>query len=311
MVLKKFGGTENFAIKELPRPRIGDKEVLIRVLAIGLNPIDVKTRKGLGIAKFYLPDVPVILGWDVSGVIVKVGAKVRDFKVGNSVFGTINFPGCGNAYAEYIVAPANQIALKPCILSHEEAAAATLSALTAWQALVDTGNIKKGDKVLIHGAAGDVGSFAVQIAKYLDAYVVGTASGKGVEFAKELGADKVVDYKTQRFEYLTDGFDFILDTVGGENFTRSLKVLKPDGTIVLLPSEKVADAEKMAVVNHVRNYHHILMHSDGKEMQQIAILLEGGRMQVHVDKVFPFEELPKAHEALERGKIKGKVVIAN
>ncbi len=311
MVLKKFGGTENFIIQELPRPKVGDKEVLIKVLAIGINPIDVKTRKGTGIAKFYLPEIPIVLGWDVSGVIVKVGEKVRDFKVGNNVFGTINFPGCGNAYAEYIVAKANQIAIKPCVLSHEEAAAATLSALTAWQALVDTGGIKKGDKVLIHGAAGGVGSFAVQIAKYFDAHVVGTASGEGVEYAKKLGADKVIDYKTQQFEEMPDRFDFILDTVGGDNFKRSLKVLKPEGIIVLLPSEKAEDAEEVAAVNQVRNYRHILMHSDGKEMQQIAILLEGGCMHVHVDKVFPFEELPKAHEALEKGRIKGKVVIAN
>lgn len=310
MTLKQFGGVDNFVLQDIPMPEPKAQEVQIKVMAIGMNPIDLKTRQGSGMASSFEGHHPIILGWDVSGVVEKVGEEVKEFHTGDEVFGTINFPGIGAAYAEYTTAPANQIALKPANISHTEAAGATLSTLTAWQALVDTGHVKKGDKVLIHGATGGVGSYATQIAKHLGAYVVGTTSESGIEYAKKLGADQVINYQTQRFEEITGDFDFILETVGGENFVRSLKVLKPEGTIVLLPSNKKAEAEIEVEKQHIKHFHSILMHSSGEEMKQIAAMLEEGSMHVTVDKTFPFSQIPDAHTALENGNVKGKIVIS-
>lgn len=309
MTLKQFGGVENFELQDIPVPKPNAQEVQIKVLSIGINPIDIKTRQGSGMASSFDGHHPILLGWDVSGIITLTGEEVKEFHIGDEVFGTINFPGVGAAYAEYMVAPADQIALKPSNITHTEAAGATLSALTAWQALVDTGHIKKGYKVLIHGATGGVGSYATQIAKHLGAYVVGTTSGSTFDYAKALGADEVIDYKTQRFEEVTGDFDFILESIGGENFVRSLKVLKPEGTIVLLPSNKKAEAEKEVEKQHIKHFHHIVMHSSGEEMHQIAEMLAEGSMRVNVDKTFSLEQIPEAHTALENGNVKGKIVI--
>ena len=310
MVLKKFGGIENFELKDIPEPVISENEVLVRVKAIDINPIDIKTRQGGGVASYYPEDMPIVLGWGVAGTIVRTGKKVENFISGDEVFGTILFPGRGGVYAEYVAVPAEQLARKPDNITPVAAAAATLAALTAWQALVNTGAVKKGDKVLVHGAAGGVGNYAVQIARYLGAYIVGTASGEDADFIRQLGADKVIDYKEQRFEELTSGFDLILDTIGGENFVRSLKVLKPEGMIILLPSNKIPEAEQAVREFQVKNYHHVLVHSNGEETRKIADLLTRGRMQVYMGETFSFEQLPEAHTALENRKIKRKIVVS-
>lgn len=309
MALKQFGGPENFTLESIPRPEAGTGEVLIRVKAIGINPIDIKTRQGSGQALALSGGEPMILGWDLSGEVVEAGFGVKDFKEGDEVFGTVNFPGAGKAYAEYVVAPAGQLAGKPASIPHAQAAAATLSALTAWQALVDNGCIRKGQKVLIHGGAGGVGNYAVQIAKHFGCSVIATAAGEDMDFVKNLGADEVIDYRTERFEDKVRDVDFILDTIGGENFVRSLKVLKPEGTIILLPSNKKEEADRAAKQQHVRNYSHILMHSSGENMRQIAGLLAEGRVKVYVDRTYPFEQIPQAHRRLEEGKVKGKIVV--
>lgn len=308
-VLKQFGDTDNFSMEDIPEPQVGSGEVLIQVKAIGINPVDVKTRAGGGQAAQYKDNQPIVIGWDVAGIITRVADDVTGFAVGDEVFGTINFPGRGGAYAQYALSPASQIARKPSNISFEEAAASTLSALTAWQALVDTGHIKKGDRVLIHGGAGGVGNYAVQIAKHMGCHVITTAGAGDTDFVKSLGADEVIDYKNQKFEELVKDIDFILDTVGGENFVRSLKVLKPNGMIVLLPSNKKEEADKAAQEHHIQNYRHILMHSDGKDMQHIASMLSDGSLKVHIDKTFPFDQIPQAHQQMESGKVKGKIVI--
>lgn len=309
MILKRFGGPENFAVETIPEPIPGKGEVLIEVKAAGIDPIDIKTRKEEGMSEYVKNQHPMVLGWDVSGVIVRTGEGVTEFGTGDEVFGTINFPGPGSSYARLAKAPAAQLARKPANLSHEEAAAATQSTLTAWQALLDNGAIEKGQRVLIHGGAGGVGIYAVQIAKNKGCYVIATASAADADFVKSLGADKVIDYKNQRFEEMVNNVDFILDTVGGENFVRSLQVLKPGGAIVLLPSDKKPEADRVAREQHVKNYRHILMHSDGDAMRRIAGMLAGGDIQVHIDRIFPFEQIPEAHRAMESGKIKGKIVI--
>lgn len=309
MILKRFGGAENFAVEIVPEPVPGKGEVLIEVKAIGIDPIDIKTRKGEGMSEYVKNEHPMVLGWDVSGVITGTGEGVTEFGAGDEVFGTINFPGPGSSYARRAKAPATQLARKPANLSHEEAAAATQSPLTAWQALIDTGHIEKGQRVLIHGGAGGVGNYAVQIAKNKGCYVIATASSADADFVKSLGADEVIDYKNQRFEEMVNDVDFILDTVGGENFVRSLRVLKPGGTIVLLPSDKKPEADRAAREQHITNYKHILMHSDGDAMRRIAGMLADGDIRVHIDRIFPFEQIPEAHRAMESGKIKGKIVI--
>lgn len=310
MALKQFGGPENFALESIPRPEAGTGEILIRVKAIGINPIDIKTRQGGGQALALSGEEPMILGWDVSGEVVEAGFGVKDFKEGDEVFGTVNFPGAGKTYAEYVAVPAGQLAEKPTNIPHAQAAAATLSALTAWQALVDNGCIRKGQKVLIHGGAGGVGNYAVQIAKHFGCYVIATAAGTDVDFVKSLGADEVIDYRTERFEDQVKDVDFILDTVGGENFVRSLKVLKPQGTIILLPSNKKEEAGRIAKQQNIRNYKHILVHSSGEDMRQIAGMLAEGSLKAQVDRTYPFEQIPQAHRRLEEGKVRGKIVVA-
>lgn len=309
MVLKRFGGIENFAVEDVPEPPVGDGEVLVEVKAIGIDQIDVKARKGKGMSDYLKQEHPMILGWDISGVVSKVGSRVKDFKAGDAVFGTIRFPGPGSSYAEYAAAPADQIALKPENISHAEAAAATQSPLTAWQALVDTGHVKKGNRVLVHGGAGGVGNYAIQIARHIGCYVITTVSGADRAFVKELGADEVIDYRAQAFEKEVKEVDFILDTIGGDNFVRSLDVLKPEGMIVLLPSNKKEEADKAVREKQVKNYRHILMHSSGKDMRAIAGMLREGLMKANVDKVYSFEQIPQAQEQLENGKVRGKIVV--
>lgn len=310
MVLKEFGGTENFSVQDVPIPDAGEGEVVIAIKAIGLDQIDIKTRKGGGMASYLRKEDPMILGWDAAGVVTKVGPGVTGFNPGDAVFGTIRFPGPGSTYAEYAAAPADQLAKKPENSSFEEAAAATQSPLTAWQALVENGNVQKGQRVLIHGGAGGVGSFAVQIAHARGCYVVATASADDLDYVLSLGADQVIDYRNDRFEEKVSDIDFILDTVGGETFTRSLDVLSPEGMIVLLPSDRKDEADKAAQQKGVANYRHILMHSSGEDLRQIAGMIAQGTLSVHVAKIFTFDQIPQAHQTLENGKIQGKIAIA-
>lgn len=309
MVLKQFGGVENFTVERISQPLVRAGEALVRIRAIGIDPIDYKTRRGEGMADCVRRERPMILGWDLSGEVVRVAANVVDLKIGDAVFGTICFPGPGSTYAQFASAPVSQLARKPENISHPEAAAATQSPLTAWQALVKNGNIRTGQRVLIHGGAGGVGSYAVQIARHIGCHVIATASGDDAEFVKGLGADEVIDYRTQRFETLAGEVDYILDTVGGENFVRSLDVLSPGGMIVLLPSAKKAEADKAAAERGITNYRHILMRSCGEDMRRIAAMLADGTLKAHVDRTYPFEQIPRAHEELEYGKVRGKIVV--
>lgn len=309
MIIKDFGGVDQFMLTEIPKPEIKPDEVLVQVKAIGIDQIDLKTRGGEGMASRLRAENPMILGWDMAGIVVEIGSHVNDLKVGDSVFGTLHFPGCGNTYAEYVAAPASQLAVKPDNVSFEEAAGATQSPLTAWQALIEKGHIKSGDRVLIHGAAGGVGNYAVQIAKHIGAYVMATGSGKDKEFVLNLGADQFMDYKTDKFEDIVSGVDFILDTVGGENFVRSLRVLKPEGMIVLLPSDKKEEADKVAKERNIKNYQHVLMHSSGENMQSIAGMLREGSMKVYLNETFPFGQIPQAHLAMAAGGHPGKIVV--
>jgi NADPH:quinone reductase-like Zn-dependent oxidoreductase len=308
IVLRGFGGVENLVSEEVPIPDVSDNEVLVKVKSFSINPVDIKTRLGRGHASRLKEYNPMILGWDISGIITRAGKSVASFKEGNEVFGMVNFPGHGRAYAEYVAAPESHIALKPFNISHEEAAAASLAALTAWQLLKEKSGIKPGYKVLIHSAAGGVGHYAVQMAKYLGAYVIGTSSARNRDFVLSLGASEHIDYKKQSFEDVVKDLDFVLDTIGGNNIDRSLLVLRCGGTIISIPSgasESVKEKAKALGMNGDT----FRVQSNGRDMKEIADLLQMGTIKSHVSKIFGFDEIQAAHQQIETGKTRGKIVV--
>lgn len=312
IVLKQAGGIENLAIEDLPVPAIQDHEVLVRVKAISVNPVEATIRKREDFLRLVLhlkkDESPVILGWDVSGVVEKTGKAVTGFREGDEVFGMVNFTGHGKAYAEYIAAPAEHLALKPASISHAAAAAATLAALTAWQGLVHLARLKAGDKVLIHAASGGVGHYAVQIAKHLGAYVIGVSSASGRDFVLSLGADEHIDYTVHRFEEFVDDADIVFDSVNDmAHLERSIDATRPKGrliSLVVFPDERLA---RKALMKRVF-LHRMEVASDGEDMAYIADLLAKGILRSHISKTFSFEELPLAHQSIETGHTQGKIV---
>jgi NADPH:quinone reductase-like Zn-dependent oxidoreductase len=306
IILKDFGGVEQLELTELPVPVIVEGEVLVQVKAISINPVDAKTRAGKGAAGKLKDEKPMILGWDIAGIVTE--SKSEEFQVGDEVFGMVNFPGAGRAYAEYVAAPADQLALKPEDINFESAAAATLAALTPWQAFSDHGRLRAGQRVLIHAAAGGVGHFAVQFARHIGAYVIGTASAENKDFVLGLGANEFIDYTTQRFEDVVKDIDFVLDTRGGDYIDRSLKVIKKGGTLVSIPSSANDGVQEKAKAKGIFGKS-MMVQASGEDMQHIASLLEDGALRAEVSKVFPFEQMAEAHLAIETGKTRGKVVV--
>lgn len=310
IVLKEFGGVENLQLVDVEIPNVGEQEVLVKVKAISVNPVDALTRAGtVGMSNLLEQYDPIILGWDFSGVIESIGEKVSEYQVGDAVFGMVNFPGHGRAYAEYITVSVDQIALKPSNITHEVAAASTLAALTAWQAFTSYGKLRPNDKVLIHAASGGVGHYAVQMAKYLGAYVIGTSSAKNKEFVMGLGADEHIDYRAVKFEEVVSEIDFVLEAIGGDNFQKSVKVLKEFGTMVVLPSGYTEEDEVVAKAKQLHGSHFMCVYSNARDMKIIANLLEKGIIQAHISHVFDFKEMDKAHLQLESGNTVGKVVV--
>lgn len=308
IVLKDFGGLDQLIPQDIPVPHIKDDEVLIEVKAISINPVDIKTRSGKGQASRLKEFQPIILGWDIAGKITETGSQVTDFKSGDEVFGMVNFPGHGQAYAEYAAAPAAHLVLKPANISYEEAAAATLAALTAWEALVHRAKIKAGDRVLIHAAAGGVGHFAVQIAKHFGAYVIGTSSAANKDFVIQLGADEHIDYKTQKLEEATEAIDIVLDSLGDDTIDDSLKVMKPGGTIVSLPSGKNDLVTDKAAAKGMIGLK-MMVKSNREDLNEIAELLEKGIIKPHISQTFPLAQIVDAHVQIESGKTVGKVIV--
>ncbi|CAN5653184.1 NADP-dependent oxidoreductase [soil metagenome] len=308
IVIKAAGGIENLFYTDIPIPAISKGEVLVKVKAISINPVDVKTRSVDDLFSGLLGDAdPKILGWDISGIITEIDTDVTAFKISDEVFGMVNFPGHGKAYAEYVAVPVSQLALKPSNISHEEAAASTLAALAAWQALVTNAKIKAGDKVLIHAAAGGVGHYAVQFAKNIGAHIIATGSSKNREFILSLGADKFIDYEITKFEEVVSKLDFVFDTLGGDIYDRSLFSLKKDGLIISLHpiSEEQAGKTKF----HRLNGYSIVVTSNGADMAEIAKLLLQKKVIPHISFSFPFEQMAAAHVQIETGRTKGKVVV--
>ncbi len=306
IVLKTAGSVENLEYVDLEKPNIQESEVLVKVKAISINPVDVKSRQGKGVYGRIKGENPLILGWDISGIVEE--SRNSEFKIGDEVFGMVNFPGHGKAYAEYVAAPANQLALKPKNISFEEAAASTLVALTAYQALVHNANIQKGQNVLVHAASGGVGHFAVQLAKHLGAKVTGTSSLKNKDFVLGLGADSHIDYHSFDWKNTDEEFDFVLDTIGGDNIDHSLEVTKKGGSIISIPTGLNEEVTAKAEAKGVKGYF-ILVQSSGDDMKQIANLLESGAVKPHVSITFPFKQMREAHLEQETGRTVGKIVV--
>ncbi len=301
----QFGGVEVLQYEDAPRPEPASGEVLVKVHAAGINPVDWKTRLGRGMAGRNDNPFPLILGWDISGVVESVGSAASKFKVGDAVFGMIRFPQIGSAYAEYITAPETQLALKPNNVDHVEAAAIPLAALTAWQGLFEFGSLKPGQRILVHAAAGGVGHLGVQLAKWKGAYVIGTASAHNFEYVRGLGAAEVVDYNAAPFEDVVEPVDMVLDCVGGEIIARSFKVVKEGGSLITIAG--TPDANEAAARHiHAEGF---LVRPDEEHLNQIAALMEAGHLKCTVDHVFPLTEVQKAHTLSESRHVRGKIVL--
>lgn len=310
VVQHRFGGPEVLQLEQVPRPEPLPTEVLVRVEAAGVNPVDWKTRSGAGMAKV-LGEPPFTLGWDVCGVVEEVGFGVTTLRPGDEVFGMPWFPRAAGAYAEYVTAPSRQFARKPTTIGHEQAAAVPLAALTAWQALADTAGLRSGQRVLIHAAAGGVGHLAVQFAKRHGAHVVATASSANHDWLTKLGTDEVVDYTAVRFEEVISDVDVVLDLVGDRHdntSTRSLRVLRRGGLIVAVPSGASPELSAAADAQGLRSTS-FLVEPDGPALTQIAALIDAGDVEVEVEDLFPLGSAGLAHTRGETGRTRGKLVL--
>lgn len=308
VILKSFGEVENLVLSDIAKPAVGAREVLVQIKAISINPIDAKTRSGRGLSGRLESENPILLGWDIAGVIAETGAGVNDFKIGDEVFGMVNFPGHGQAYAEYVAAPASHLAKKPANITFEEAAAGTLAALTAWQGLVHHASLKADQRVLIHAAAGGVGHYAVQIAKGLGAYVIGTTSAANKDFVLSLGADEHIDYKAQSFDKVVYDVDVVFDSIGGDYIDRSLEVLKAGGTIISIVSGMNDAVTEKANARGVIGKR-MVVQSSGLDMKLLAEWFESGKLKSHVSKTYPLVRMSDAHRQIESGHTVGKIVV--
>lgn len=298
--IHEMGGPDVLRYEDVPIPEPGTHEVLVRVHAAGVNPVDWKIREG-HLGKIALP---AIMGSDFSGEIEALGPEVTEFRVGESVLGSVADES--GSYAEFALADVSTIIEKPAGIDHVQAAAIPVPAMTAWQALFDTAELRKGQKVLIHAAAGGVGGFAVQFAKWKGAHVIGTASGANAELVRSFGVDEFIDYRSTRFEDKVRDADVVFDTIGGETQERSWKVLKKGGILVSIvqpPSEKAAAARG------VRGVHMVEDAKRTTELTQIAELVVSGRVKVNVETILPLREARKAQELSQSGHARGKIVL--
>jgi NADPH:quinone reductase-like Zn-dependent oxidoreductase len=327
LVLKRYGGLDQVAFADLPRPALQPDEILVQVHAAGLNPIDYMIPKGTfkPMLKFQLP---ATLGSDLAGIVMEVGNRVTRFKPGDAVFASIFDLGTG-ALAEFAVVPEKAAAPKPANLDFVQAASIPMVGLTSWQALKERAKLKPGQKVFIPAGSGGIGTFAIQLAKHLGAKVGTTTSTGNVDLVRSLGADEVVDYKKQEFEEVLRNYDAVLGTVRGDAIEKSLQILKPKSHIVSLigpPDAAFARSRGMncfftfvfgllsrKIIRRARKrgieYSFLFTHPDGQQLTEIGELLKAGRIRPLIDKVFPFDQAKDALAYLEKGRAKGKVVV--
>lgn len=326
-VIKEYNGP--LEESDVPEPTVGERDVLVRVEAAGLNVLDEKIRAGE--FKQILPyKLPLIPGNDVAGTVIRVGSKVRAFKPGDEVYARPDQDRIGT-FAERIAVHEADLALKPESISMEEAGSLPLVGLTAWQALVKRGNVQPGQKVLIHAGAGGVGSIAIQLAKHLGATVATTASAGNLDFVRGLGADIAIDYRNQDFEQLLSGYDLVLDSLGGETLQKSLRVLRPGGKAIGISGPPDPAFAREAGLNPVLrlaitglsagirrrarklgvSYEFLFMRASGDQLRHITALIDSGALRPIVGRVFPFDQTAQALQGLEKGGIRGKAVISS
>lgn len=304
ILIQKFGGPESLEFTEVEKPVINDDQVLIRVVAAGVNPVDTKIRAGVHKSCKDL-QLPAVLGKDMSGVVEQIGKHVQGFKPGDAVFGCI-----ANTYAEYVVSSPQLIVKMPENISFYEAAGVSLAGLTAYQAINDHLKVTAGQRVLIQSAAGGVGHLAVQFAKLNGAVVYGTASGKNRAFLNELGVDHPINYKEEKFEEIATELDAVMDTMGGDILYRSIACVKPGGRVICLPSSTKDDPRAIELAKE-RNIEIIwsMMHPEQETLQVFASLLETNQLRVKVERIFPLSEIVQAHKVMESQGVSGKIVI--
>ena len=326
MVIDKYGKVP-MRLAEMPAPEMEDYEVLAEIHAASINPIDFKIRDGK--VKLLLKyKMPLILGNDFSGVVVKAGAKVTRFQVGDEIYARPRKSKIGT-FAEYIAVHEDDIALKPKNLTFEEAASIPLVGLTIYQAFADILQLEKGQKILIQAGAGGVGTFAIQLAKVMGATVATTASIAGTDLVKSLGADEIINYKTEKFEDMLKNYDAVFDTLGGESLEKSFDILKDGGKIVSvsgLPNARFAKeygsgffktllfslaTKKLTALEKKHNvqYTFLFMEPSGEQLRILANYIETGKIKPVIDKVFPFGDAQKAMEYAESGRAKGKIIL--
>jgi NADPH:quinone reductase-like Zn-dependent oxidoreductase len=303
VTLHSYGGSEVLVSEEMPRPQAGAGEVLVRVHAAGINPLDWKVRAG-HVKAWLQHRLPMIPGWDVSGVVEAVAPDVTAFKVGDAVYSMLDFMRNG-AYAEYVAARTQNLAFKPKSIDHIQASAVPLASLTAWQSLFEVASLKPGQTVLIHAAAGGVGHFAVQFAKWKEAKVIGTASASNESFVRQLGADGVIDYCTTKFEETVHDVDVVLDTIGGDTQERSWQVLRKGGILVATLGISSPEAARQ----HGVRGEGVMVHPDAAQLTQIAALIDAGDLKPAVTTVLPLAEAVRAHELSQTGHVRGKIVL--
>ncbi|MBL8266140.1 NADP-dependent oxidoreductase [Steroidobacter sp.] len=303
LLMTGYGASDVLRVERVAVPTPASGEVRIRIHAASVNPIDWKIRSGK-LQRNYSVDLPYIPGRDVAGTVDAIGAGVTRWKVGDAVFAVTS----GGGLAEYVIAPADNIAAKPAKLSFEEAAGIPTASLAAWRTLITNGDIKRGQRVLIHGGAGGVGSTAVQLAHWRGAHVIATASERNHDYLKSIGADEVIDYRTTRFEDVVKDVDVVLDNVGGDTLQRSPAVLKEGGTlltIVGMPPAQACSERKLRCPTPST----ATKQKPGEELAQLGQLFDSGALQMSVEKVFPLEQAAQALDLSETGRARGKIVV--
>jgi NADPH:quinone reductase-like Zn-dependent oxidoreductase len=326
-IVDRYKNNSALRLGEMPEPEVRDQDVLVAIHAAGLNPLDAKIRDGE--FKLILPyRLPLILGNDVAGVVVRVVSKVRGFKSGDEVYARPNQDRIGT-FAEFIAMDEADVALKPRNLTMDEAASIPLAGLTAWQILVERARLERGQKVLIHAGSGGVGTFAIQLAKHIGATVATTTSTGNVDLVRSLGADVIIDYKKEDFAKVLYGYDVVLNSLGKDTLERSLKVLKPRGKLISISGPPDIAFAKESGLNwflqqvmrlwslHIRrkarqhgiSYSFVFMRANGEQLGKITSLIESGVVRQVVDRTFPFQATNEAMDYLATGRAKGKVVI--
>ena len=326
-IIDRYGKKEAGRMADMPEPKLRDDDVLVQIHAASINALDTKIKSGE--FKLILPyRLPLILGNDMAGTVVQVGARVHGFKLGDEVYARPDDDRIGT-FAEFIAVKASSLALKPTNLGMVEAASLPLVALTAWQVLVETAKLKKGQKVFIQAGSGGVGTVAIQLAKHLGAFVATTTSTANVDWVKALGADVVIDYKQQDFATVLRDYDMVLNSLGNDELNKSLRILKPGGHLISIsgpPTPAFAIARGLAwplrqvlrllsfgIRRKARksgvDYTFVFMRADGAQLREITALVESGAIRPVVDKIFPLQDTPKALAYVDGGRAKGKAVV--